>query len=357
VRILNVITDPDRRGAQVFALDLAGALRQRGHTVDAVALDRGSTVGAALDVEVLGRGVRDLATLRILHSRMAEVDVTIAHGSSTGPACAIAGGGRSRPFVYRQVSDSRFWAPTRGRRVRVRLGISRARLAVALSEYHRRQLVEWIKVPEARVRVVPNGVTPELFTAVDAQRRVAARRDLGLADRPTIAFVGALASEKGPDRVVELAASLADEVQTVVAGDGPERTRLESLANVQAPGRVRFLGALADVVPVYHAADIVVCPSRSDAMPATPIEAGMCGLAVVATAVGAVPEIVLDGVTGIVVPGDRLDGFALAVRSLLDAADRRHRFGVAAREHCLAQFSMDRIANEYAAVLREAVER
>src|SRR5262249_56897684 len=133
----------------------------------------------------------------------------------------------------------------------------------ALAEYHRRQLVEWIGVSDGRVRIVPNGVPPASFTQTDAGRRAAARAQLRLADRPTIAFIGALASEKGPDRVVELAGALGDTVQTVIAGDGAERSALEALASARAPGRVRFLGPLGDVVPVYHAADVVVCPSRS----------------------------------------------------------------------------------------------
>ena len=355
MNLLMVVTDPDRRGAQVFAHDLERALAARGHAVNTVALGRGTGSASSVDVEVLGRGIRDASAMQALRGRMAAVDVTVAHGSTTGPACAIAGGGRGRPFVYRQVSDSRFWAPTRHRRVRVRLAISRARLAIALSEYHRRQLVEWIGVPEARVRIVPNGVPPEPFTPANVERRAAARVQLGLGDQPTVAFVGALASEKGPDRVVELAASLGGDVQTVVAGDGAQRSELEAMASERALGRVRFLGALGDVVPVYHAADIVVCPSRSDAMPAVPIEAGMCGRPVVATAVGAVPEIVRDGITGIVVPEDRADVFEDAVRLLLDDADRRDRLGRAAREHCLAQYSIGHIAAAYEAVLSEAI--
>src|SRR4029078_162204 len=135
MNILQVVTDPNRRGAQVFAYDLGVALTARQHGVATVALGGGTVASSMLDVEVLGRGLRDLGTLRGPRARMSEMDITIAHGSSTGPACAIAGGGRRRAFVYRQVSDSRFWAPTHSRRLRVRLGISRARLAVALSEY------------------------------------------------------------------------------------------------------------------------------------------------------------------------------------------------------------------------------
>src|SRR5262245_49817975 len=99
MNLLMVVSDSARRGAQVFAHDLDAALSARGHDVITVALGCGTGAASVLDVEVLGRGIRDPSALRGLRERMAAVDLTVAHGSSTGPACAIAGGGRSRPFV------------------------------------------------------------------------------------------------------------------------------------------------------------------------------------------------------------------------------------------------------------------
>lgn len=356
MRILQVITDPDRRGAQVFAHDLGAELAARGHAVTTVALGPAQAAGATLDAEVLGRGIRDPRTLWALRTRMAAVDVTLAHGASTAPACAIAGGGRTRPFVYRQISDSRFWAPTRSRRLRVRLSLGRARLVVALSEFNRRELVEWIGVPDRRIRVVPNGVPPGPFAPVDARARRAARASLGLPDRPTVAFVGALVPEKGADVVVEHATDFGDDVQVVVAGDGPERDRLEELAARVGPHRVRFLGSRADVVPVYHAADVVAFPSRGgDAMPATLLEAGLCGIPVVATAIGAIPEVVADDETGVVTGPEPDRAFVDAVAALLNDPDRRAALGVAARARCLARYAIGPVAEGWERVLVEVV--
>ena len=355
--ILQVVTDPDRRGAQVFAHDLADALSARGHTLSTVALGRNTVAESSIDTEVLGHGIRDLRTLHALRARMATVDVTVAHGGSTGPACALAGGGGRRPFVYRQISDSRFWAPTRARRLRVRLALSRTRLVIALSEFNRRELTEWIGVRPERIRIVPNGVPPDQFTPADQSARRAARAALGLEHRPTIAFAGALVPEKGGDVAIETVAALPQAVQLLIAGDGPERARLEALADEQAPGRVQFLGSRADVVPVYHAADVVVFPSRGgDAMPATIIEAGLCAVPVVATSVGAIPEMIVDGATGVLVGTDRMDQLPSMVGALLDDESRRHRLGIAARQRCLARYTIEPVAAGYEAVLGEALE-
>jgi len=355
LKILQVITDPDRRGAQVFASDLEGALAGRGHSVETVALAAGRGTDARVEAEILGDGVRGVSTLYALRDRMLRSEVTIAHGSSTGPACALAGGGRRRPFVYRQISDSRFWAPTRARRLRVRIALARARLIVALSEYNRSELVEWIGVPDGRVRVVPNGVPPEQFTVADAATRSAARSTLGLPDRPTIAFVGALVPEKGADRAIEHLASLPADVQLVIAGDGPERASLEAMSTTRAPGRVRFLGSVGDVVTVYHASDVLTFPTRGgDAMPAALIEAGLCGLPVVATPVGAIPEVIIDGKTG-VITADAANAFPDALDRLLRDPARREQNGAAARTLALAKFGIGPVAAAYERVLREAI--
>jgi len=356
LNILQVVTDPDRRGAQVFALDLASALVRRGHDVVTVALGLGGT-STRLDVDVLGRGLRDPSALRALRTRMARADVTIAHGGSTAPACAVAGGGRHRPFVYRQISDSRFWAPTHARRLRVRLALARARLVIALSEFNRRELTEWIGVRDARIRVVPNGVPPESFTVPSEEVRRVARATLGVPDRPTIAFVGALVPEKGADRAIAHMTSLPPDAQLVIAGDGPERGRLEGLASTLASGRVHFLGSLGGIVPVYHAADVVTFPTRGgDAMPASLIEAALCGIPVVATAVGAITEIVLDGETG-VIANDEGHAFAAAVGALLADPARRAAYGAAARAHGLERFSIEPVAAAYEHVLTQALDR
>ena len=125
MRILQVITDTDRRGAQVFATDLATAMQVRGHEVTTVALAPGKQ-GSPLDVPHLGTRQRGLSTLRLLRRRMDDADVTIAHGSSTLVACAVAGFPR-RPFVYRQISDSRFWANTLARRIRTAVALRRGK--------------------------------------------------------------------------------------------------------------------------------------------------------------------------------------------------------------------------------------
>jgi len=353
VRILQVITDTDRRGAQLFALDLAVALTELGHSVRTVALAPGVVGG--LDVEVIGPRRRSVRGTWALRRRMARFDVTIAHGSSTGPACALAGAGEGRPFVYRQVSDSRFWAPDPIRRARVRRSLARADRVVTLSAFNRRDLVDWIGVPGERIRIIPNGVAATRFPPVDDATRHATRVALGLPEAPTLVSVGAFVAEKGNDLVIAALADLPG-VHLLLAGDGPERVKLQQQAARVAPGRVHFVGVLDQAVIAFRAADVAVLASRGgDAMPASMIEAGLCGLPAVSTAVGAIPEIVLDGRTGAIVDPDDRRALTAALRRMTDDLDGAAAMGRAAREHCLANFEITPVARAWSDVLADVV--
>src|SRR5947208_34343 len=132
MRILQLITDRDRRGAQVFALDLADGLRGLGSTVETVALAPG-THGDLLPVRALGRRRLGFDTLRELRRTASRFDVVVAHGSSTLPASALALIGLPVPIAYRQISDPTFWAASLWRRLRVAAFLRRVQAVVALS--------------------------------------------------------------------------------------------------------------------------------------------------------------------------------------------------------------------------------
>ena len=300
MRILQAISDTDRRGAQMFAVYLGDALAERGHAISTVALARGTTT-ATLDVPVLDGNAIDRRALGALRRQMAETDVTIAHGSSTLPACAIAGLGPGRPFVYRQISDPEVWSATPLRRVRSRVALARATHVVALSKHNRAQLERHLGLEPSRGTVIPNAVPAALFAPADTGDRERARRALGLGDEPMVVFVGTLSWDKAPAVAVEAMGLLTDGAHLVIAGDGPEQADLEALTRRVAPGRVTFVGTLADTASLYSAADLLLLTSRTEATPGVLIEAGMSGLPVVAARVGAVPDIVDDEVTGLLV--------------------------------------------------------
>jgi glycosyltransferase involved in cell wall biosynthesis len=215
-----------------------------------------------------------------------------------------------------------------------------------------------LRVPRDRIVVVPNGVVPDRFPPASQATCEDARRAFGLEPaRPTLVVVGALVPEKGVDLVIDATAALPG-AQLLVVGDGPERSTLAERADAAAPGRVAFAGSVAEPARAYAAADVVVLASRGgDSMPAVLIEAGLSGVPAIATPIEAIPEVVRDGVTGVLVPVGDTAALVAAASDLLADRDRARAYGTAAREHCLANFSLSVVAEQWHSVLVDAAAR
>lgn len=350
LRVLHVVSSTDRRGAETSAVALCSALAGLGLAGSTLALAPGPSDG--LDLPVLGRSRFGAGTLRSLRQASRDHDVVVAHGSSTLPAVAAATIGLATPFVYRSIGDPRAWATTAARRARVRAAASRASRVVAL---WRGAAVTWhqlLGIPAGRIEVIPNGVPAGLFPLPTPDERTQARVALGLpADGPVALCLGALSREKRVDLAIRAVASLRG-VSLAVVGEGSERSSLERLAVDQAEGRVWFLGSTDEPWRALAAADVLLLPSDTEGQPAVAIEAGLTGLPVAATRVGALGEIVIGGRTGeLVEPGDPDGLAAAAVRCL----DRRREFGAAARQHCLRTFAIERITGKWCALLQSVI--
>ncbi|MDE3085945.1 MAG: glycosyltransferase family 4 protein [Acidobacteriota bacterium] len=211
---------------------------------------------------------------------------------------------------------------------------------------------------------VPPGVDTDRFTVLDAEGRAAARRAAGIAEGALVVLsVSRLVPRKGMDVLVRAVAALAGEfpdLSLVVAGDGRDRRRLESMAGrLRAP--VRFLGRVPDdrLAGLYGAADVfaMACRNRwggleQEGFGIVFLEAAAAGLPQVAGRSGGAHEAVADGETGVVVdrPGDPAE-VARALRPLLGDPGLRRRMGEAARERARRSFDYDLLAPRLAAAL------
>ena len=297
-RVLVVLSSNARRGAEIEGSRLADELATQGLTAEVFALAPAPAAAARLDVAVFGRRPLGFGTLRTLRRRARAADVVVAYGSSTLPACAIALVGTGVPFVYRSIGDPRHWVRGRLHRARTALLMRRAARVVALYYDAASAICELYGVAPDRVAVIPNARSASEFRPPTAGERIVARQQLALsADGPVVAIVGALTPEKRVDLAIR-AVSLVEGFTLLVAGDGPQRGELEQLGRNDLGDRVRFLGVLADVTPVYCAADVVLLSSSTEGMPGTAIEAGMSGVPVAACEVGAMSWLFDHGLRG-----------------------------------------------------------
>ncbi len=219
---------------------------------------------------------------------------------------------------------------------------------ITTGEAVRRGLADSYLFPPDRSVSIPTGVDLARFRP-DPDRRGATRRSLGLdGDVPVIGVVAFLREDKGHEvllRAMPRILATHPDAVLVLVGDGPLRGELEACASDLAIlESVHFAGLREDVPSVLSAFDVFCQPSlRNEGVPQSVLQAGACGLPVVSTRVGGIPEAVLDGETGfLVMPGDS-EGLGRAVSTLL--ADRKlgHRLGVAGRTHVTRTFSLERM--------------
>jgi len=162
------------------------------------------------------------------------------------------------------------------------------------------------------------------------------------------AFIGRVTQIKRPDRFLDVVSEVKRRgvaIEFFMAGDGELlETCRERIAREDLP--VKILGWQSDIEQVLSAADIVVLTSDNEGTPLSLIQAGMAGLPVVTTRVGSVPEVVLDGVTGVITNLD-VQEIADALEKLANNDELRAQMGAAAQKFTLANFGVKRLVNDH----------
>jgi alpha-maltose-1-phosphate synthase len=220
----------------------------------------------------------------------------------------------------------------------------------------------------AKVHVVGNGVDADAYRPIDDPDTV---RALGVdPDRPYALFVGRITRQKGVMHLLRAAEQLPEEFGLVLcagAADTPgERQQVADAVTAMQSRRsgvvwIEEMLPREKLVPLITGATVFVVPSVYEPLGIVNLEAAACGTAVVASAVGGIPEVVADGTTGLLVPYNPDDpaafeaGLAARMAELLAAPDRANAMGAAGRERVLAEFGWPAIAQQtvevYSAVL------
>ncbi len=216
-----------------------------------------------------------------------------------------------------------------------------------LSRYEKILCVSGFVAGYLALRGYPRTTTSHMFVDTDRFRpdpriRADVRARLGLGERFVAVFTSHLIPEKGGSVAIEAIQRLSSDAVLLVVGDGPDAPAL--MAQVKAAGlgdQVRFLDRQTDVTSYMQAADALVCPSLwAEAAGLVNMEAQACGLPVVASRIGGIPEIVEDGRTGLLVkPGDP-EAMARALARLRDDPVFADQLSIAARARMIEHFSI-----------------
>jgi glycosyltransferase involved in cell wall biosynthesis len=355
--VLHVLWRGTGGGAERHVLDLADGLERNG--IRSGVLYLSGDDGAAAELDRLGvlhrsclltsgsdpRGpIRVASALRALRPRLLHDHVSTPWLRALLPASpgrvvvATEHGHMLRPVYQRE--GPRLWIERAGaRRTDLFIAPSRA-IADAVRAHYR--------YPVERIRLIPHGIRSSV-TGLPPETRDRVRGELAIHDDElAILFVGRLDATKG---ILDLwnaferiaASNPGRTIILLIAGTGELAGKLKRRVEGSGlAGRVRILGFRSDVGRLLTAADIFVLPARYEAFGIVLLEAMSAGVPIVATRTGGIPEIVLDGETGILAEPDDPSDLARALLELADDPGKRQALGRAGRERWAQSFTLDR---------------
>lgn len=345
-----------------FPIDLPPDL-----TYGRVAQSRVGLLARAARVGVMAKYLQAQYHHTLMVGQRMRADVVHAHWAiPTGPAAVRVAGRLGAPCVITMHGGDVYVNPSQGYdfplkwyvKPVLRWTLANADGLSAITDDCRRHALR-AGAPPSAVRVVYNGTDLRRFSPSGN-----GSKPVDLRYGPNMVFAcRQLFPRKGIRFLIEAAALIKPRVpdlKVVIAGDGFERPELVALADRLGIGAdVTFLGWVqnTELPPYYRAAAISVIPSLEEGFGIPAAEAMGCETPVVASDAGGLPEVIEDGVTGLVVPRGDARALAAAMESLLADPARRHRMGQAGRARALRLFDWDRTAEQFEEMYREIGSR
>ena len=344
-------------GAEQVTVEFLRFLAETGRPVPICTLTSRHDDTPALELSEAGVARYDLGAHRLLDplalgrllslTRREGFDLVHAHGQDA----AIMGSAARRFSPFRMVVTRHVLEePTDTMRQRLRAHLAldalrRADAPVAVSRAAADRLADLTSMPPARIRVIRNGIALQRFDPARISGSGAGIREcLGIGPEDSLVLVPAvLRPGKGHNILLAAVPLVLERVPRAcfaLAGGGEMEGELRAMA-ASLGKAIRFLGHRSDVPELMTASDLVVLPSLAEALPTVAMEAAAAGRAMVASNVGGVPEVVEDGLTGVLVPPADPRHLADAVSALLMNGEGRIAMGLRARQRALEQFGIE----------------
>jgi glycosyltransferase involved in cell wall biosynthesis len=230
---------------------------------------------------------------------------------------------------------------------------------IAVSDHTARHLIETEKAPGEKVGVVMNGIDFDRVKVTGGDARADIRKEFDCEDKHLLIIVARLHPEKGHhylfQALPEIRRRSSKPVRLLVAGVGTfDAAYREEVTETGCADMVSFLGFRKDSADLIAAADLLILPSLAEAFGLVLTEALYLGTPVVATRVGGIPEIVSDGVDGVLVPAADSGALAEAIVRLLEDSPLRSRLAGAGRDRVMNRFRFEEMVRSYEMIYADA---
>jgi glycosyltransferase involved in cell wall biosynthesis len=328
--------DPTRFESIVCATRFSARERAKDTVEDAaVALRRAGVRFLGLDRRTRAHALAWWPLVRLLHNE--RVDVIHAHKFGSNVWGVVFGRLCGIPVV---VTHEHGWSfEGRAKMVMDRQLIARGSNAfVAVSREDRRRMIELEKINPETAVFVPNALPPP------SGRDLRAELGIGAGD-PVVTTVGFLRQPKAMDVLIEGAARIAPRfpgLRILIVGEGADRPVYEAqIDRLGVQGTVKLLGLRSDVPDLLATSDVAVLSTNSEGSPLSVMEYMDAGLPVVATRVGGIPDLIDDGVQGLLVEPQDPAGLGDAIAQLLSDPEEARRMGERGRERRRREFDID----------------
>ncbi len=236
-----------------------------------------------------------------------------------------------------------------------KFSIEKSDRITAVSEHLQRETVTAFGCTGCTVDVIHNFIDPAVY---DRTRYPGALSGMVASPGKVLMHISNFRAVKRTADVIRVFAGVSAAIPAtlVMVGDGPDRGLAQEEANrLGIADRVQFLGRIENVAPLLASADLFLLPSENESFGLSALEALACGVPVVASCAGGIPEVVRDGVTGALCPVGDVDGMASAATYILSDDTRWSRMSVAAATDARQRFGEDRVIGQYEATYEDAL--
>ncbi len=351
MKILQLVTKRQYRGAEVFASNLSSELIMLGHEILFVGLYKNNKdileVENATNIDLIENPKKpvDLVLIKKLADLVnkEKPDIVQCNGSDTLKYMALSSYiTRNTPILYRNISIISKWITSSSQKVLYRFLFRRIQFVTCVGEQARTNFINTINYPQEKIAVIRRGIPVKQYNS-EASRKILLKRFNLDQNSKLVIHVGNFSPEKNHNLLIKIFSKLKlshPDIKLICVGDGVLYDLIQdAITNRNLEDTVFLAGFEKKISQMIAASDCLVLPSFIEGVPGVILEAAIQSKPSIASNVGGVKEVLVDKITGYLIENGNIDLFTEKIIELTSNRDLRDKMGEKAKEIALSNFS------------------